>query len=963
MRKNLSLLLAAVLMVGAAFAKDPNASQTNTGQRTLLKPGSYKEGILIVKMKPETRSLCQANAITVPSVSEKLIGIGAMETKKMFPRAQAPAQQRNSRGQALVDISLIYKISFDVNVKMEQALTLLNSDNAIEFAEPEYLNYMTFTPNDPSIGSQYHLNNGTGGVHAYNAWDVWQGDTNTVIGIIDSGTDWDHPDLINNIKYNYADPIGNGDEDGDGFTDNYRGWDVSENDNNPMVVGSSHGSHVSGCAAASTNNSTGVAAPAYKCKFLPVKASLDASSTAIDNGYDGIEYAAEHGCNVINLSWGRGGGPSSFEQTMINYAAINHDVTVVAAAGNNSSDETFYPASYENVVSVAGTNATDNKASFSNYNYTVDVCAPGNNIYATVYNNNYGNMTGTSMSSPIAAGCAAMIKSYFPSYTSEQVAMRLRTTADNIYSVPGNISYNNKLGKGRVNLHTALTDTTTPGIAMSLQLLSDYNDDVFLANDTMRIVIRFKNLLAPTSSSAQGTMTVASTNVQLIGGNTFMLGALNTFDTISNFAVPLMYKVKPTAPVNAVIPFKMTVTDGSYTDFFAFSVMVNVDYINIEINDISMSQTSKGRLGYNLPTTQGLGFKYQGSPSLLYEAGIMIGDGTHQVDDAVRAASGSDEDFAYNLRVTESPSALADFYSYGIMNENGPTNSGAPQMNVLVSHNTYAWNMTPDRKYVIVEYVITNMGSSTLSNVHAGIFADWDVPNVSATTDYNANVDSVDLGRRLGYVRNTSPDGYWAATKLLSNTAGFKHYAIDNTTGGNGGVNMFDGYNESEKFTTLSTNRDFAGGTSPTGNDVCDVTSTGPLTIPAGDSVRVAFALIGGLDFASIQASADAAQIKYDNLYLSTPDISPIGSNIPLTIYPNPIGKNTAISFSISENSTIELSIYSSLGKKVKTILNEKLSAGTYSYYPDLTNLAPGSYFICLSTGNQTEMQRMVIVE
>jgi serine protease len=967
MRKKLLLLVAAsvaVFSVQNALATNPNKSSSNDNiSKISIKPGSYKTGVVIFKMKGDVRAACQTNTISIPSVNEKLLQLGATETRKMFPKINAPAQLRNARGQQLVDLSLIYRINIDETISMESALELLRSDNFIEYAEPDYLQSMSYTPNDPSIGSQYHLNSGTGGVYAYTGWDIWKGDTNTVIAIIDSGTDWDHPDLAGNIKYNYGDPIDGIDNDGDTFVDNYRGWDVSEDDNNPTVVGSTHGSHVSGCAAAVTDNGTGVAAPGFRCKFLPVKVSLDASATAIDNGYDGIVYAADHGVQIINLSWGRSGGASTFEQSIIDYAAINHDITVVAAAGNDGADEAFYPASYNRVVSVAATTSTDARASFSNVNYTVDVCAPGNNIYATVANNTYTNMSGTSMSSPIAAGCAAVIKSKFPTYTCEQVGMRLRATADNIYSVPGNSTYANKLGKGRVNLYKALTDTLTPGIAMSLQSITDNNDNVFVANDTMRMVILFKNLLHATSGSALATMSAASTNVQLIGGNTFTLGVLNTFDTISNYAVAFQYKVKPTAPVNAVIPFKVTVTDGTYTDFYSFNITVNVDYINIEVNDISTSQTSKGRIGYNLTTQgQGLGFKYMGSPTLLYEASLMIGDGTHQVDDAVRAATGSDEDFAYNLRVTQSPSPQADFYSYGIMNENGPTNSGAPQMNILVSHNTYAWVTNPDRKYVIVEYIIKNTGTSALSNVFAGIFADWDVPNVSATTDYNANVDSVDVSRKMGYVRNTSPDGYWVATKVLTNTAAFSHYAIDNVTGGNGGANLYDGYDETEKFSTLSTNRAFAGGTSSTGNDVCDVTSTGPLSVAVGDSVKVAFAFIGGLDFASIQASADAAQIKYNNL---TTDIAPVSISgmTALTVSPNPVTKNSEIKFSLAKNSAVELNVYNSLGEKVQVILSDNLRVGDYTYYPDFTNLRAGSYIIHLNAGEQTEMQRMIIVK
>src|SRR5437763_13937909 len=102
--------------------------------------------------------------------------------------------------------------------------------------------------------------------------------------------------------------------------------------------------------------------------------------------------------------------------------------------------------------------------------------------------------------------------------------MRLRTTCDNIYGVTGNATYNNKLGKGRINLYKAMTDTTSPGVRMTLQSITDNNDNVYLANDTLRMVILFKNLLHPTTSAALATITLASTQATLIGSNTFTVG-------------------------------------------------------------------------------------------------------------------------------------------------------------------------------------------------------------------------------------------------------------------------------------------------------------------------------------------------------------------------------------------------------------------------------------------------------
>lgn len=210
-----------------------------------------------------------------------------------------------------------------------------------------------------------------------------------VIGIVDSGTDWDHPDLPANIKLNYADPINGVDDDADGYIDNYRGYDLAGADynnvvadNNPMIMGANnnHGSHVSGDASAVTNNGTGVAGPGFKCKIMAVKCAADndtrgAGGTGyIITGYEGVKYAADHGCSIINCSWG-GSAAGQFEQDIFTYASINKNALVVCAAGNNSNNVIQFPSGLKYALSVASTTSSDAKSGFSSYGTTVDVSA------------------------------------------------------------------------------------------------------------------------------------------------------------------------------------------------------------------------------------------------------------------------------------------------------------------------------------------------------------------------------------------------------------------------------------------------------------------------------------------------------------------------------------------------------------------------------------------------------------
>lgn len=943
-----SLTILIFIGINNFTASGSNAAIENSSQ-TLFKGNTCKSGLLVIRVKAEYRSSCTLNNIDEPRLKDALTRISASGISKKYPRSSVPSESVNKFRQKLVDLSLIYQIQFSPVIKIEEAIQRIKSSGVVEYAEPLYIHQLDFTPNDPSASAQYQLAK----ISAYTAWDVWTGDTNVVIGIVDSGTDWDHPDLQANIKYNYADTIDGLDNDSDGFIDNFRGWDVSENDNDPMVVSEPHGSHVSGCADAVTNNSIGVAAPAYNCKFLPVKSSLDASTGSIDNGYDGIVYAADHGVSVINCSWG-GGGFSQFEQDIINYATYNKNVLVVAAAGNNGQDIIHYPSSYENVISVAATTETDSKAGFSNYNSSVDVCAPGQNILSTLFDNTYASWDGTSMASPIAAGCAAMIKSRFPSLNALQVGEQLRVTCDNIYGVSGNGAYLGKLGNGRVNLFKAVTDSLSPGVIDKKNDITDGNDNVFIAGDTLTIVSHFENLLRATSNL---TCSLTSTNpyVQILQGN-FIAGVLNTLDTISNFSTSYRVVLLPSAPVNTEVEFRVTLTDGTWNDIFGFTVIINVDYINIAVNHVASSISSKSMIGYNQTgQLQGLGFTYKNSPTILYDMGFMVGVQNRQVSDNVRGDGTSyDSDFAPYIKVSSLvPGTISDFDVNGVFKDNGSTSSSP--LDLIVTQHAYAWVSAPDDNYIMVQYNIKNNSVNTLNNLYAGIFADWDIPL------YSDDKCSTDNLRRLGYVWSTDSAGLYAGVKLLSHTAGFNHYAFDNTAA-NGGIDLTNGFSNAEKYTGLSTSRLNAGIATATGNDVLSAVSSGSFNMAPGDSVEVAFALIAGKDLASIQASADAAQAKYDSIFVG---ILPIGNAIENGLYqsfPNPADKELRINLSLKESNFSELSIYNLLGEKVKTVFDEKITAGSYSVLVDVSKLPSGNYFYRLNSGNYTRTLPLSII-
>ncbi|MFM2190100.1 MAG: hypothetical protein RL491_486, partial [Bacteroidota bacterium] len=385
---------------------------------------SFEQGKLILKMKPAARSACRYNSIDDARIQSIFQSIGVSSLVKKFPNHTTPAIDADGKGIKLVDLSLIYELTFSNSLPIEKTLKLLTSSGLVEYAEPKYIQQLLYQPNDPDTASQYYLTL----IRAYQAWDLNKGDTNMVVGVTDTGTDLDHPDLAAGIKYNYADPINGVDDDSDGYIDNFMGWDVGSNDNDPSVD-VVHGSFVSGLAGAATDNAVGMAGPGFKVKYLPVKIS---NNGVLNAAYEGIVYAADMGCQVINCSWGSFAS-SQYGQDIVDYATFNKNSLVVAAAGNANNDALFYPASYKNVLSVTGTNNTDTKWSNSSYGTGIDLCAPGEAVYSTIFDNNYSLSSGTSFASPIVAAAAALVKTQFPNYSPGQLGEQLRATADNIY--------------------------------------------------------------------------------------------------------------------------------------------------------------------------------------------------------------------------------------------------------------------------------------------------------------------------------------------------------------------------------------------------------------------------------------------------------------------------------------------------------------------------------------------------
>jgi hypothetical protein len=440
--------------------------------------------------------------------------------------------------------------------------------------------------------------------------------------------------------------------------------------------------------------------------------------------------------------------------------------------------------------------------------------------------------------------------------------------------------------------------------------------------------------------------TSSSPFVQIINSNV-NLGNLNTLQTVNNNASPFTAAILTGAPINAPVEFKLTITDNAgHTFTYYIAIVINVDFINININDVATTITSKGNIGYNNISTQGLGFVYN-SNNLLYESGLLVGASATRVSDRVRGISGNDIDFSSIANVSRIvPGVLSEFDVAGSFNDAGALADAIP---VKVLQNAYAWSTPGNTKYIIFKYKIINTGVVLLDNLFAGVFADWDIMNSSL------NKAAYDAPNKLGYCFSTQTNGLYAGIKLLSNTAPALHYAMDNISGGGGGIDPVGGISTAEKFQGISTNRANAGGTG-NGNDVIHFVSSGPFVLNPNDTIEVAFAYLAGDSLIDLQNSAAAAQIKYNNSPIIVKNNSLNEANF--SFYPNPAKEILTISFNNVEQNAIRIRMIDVQGKLVYAAQFNSTNSPLQLSVADLEN---GIYFIEVITNDKVQTEKFML--
>ncbi|NOX88983.1 MAG: S8 family serine peptidase [Calditrichaeota bacterium] len=471
----------------------------------------------LAQINPRQFNSGQTGIAGIDSLSKQF---GAVNVRRLFPFFRNKGTPERP-----VTLDAWFVLSFKESQDIPAVAQIYRKLSEIDHAEPSYLMPVDKTPDDPGVGTQWHIEQSNDhDIDAYSAWDIATGSVNIVVGVMDTGVRYFHKDLGGaNASYTYPENsrgnmwinqtelngTSNVDDDGNGKIDDWIGWDFVtggpnvfdtgddyyQEDNDPRDF-NGHGTHCAGNVSAINNNGVGVCSAAggwgesggvgNGVKIMALRIGWDdfpSGYVSLEFAASAFTYAADNGAKIASCSWG-----SSYLLSLsnaINYFLFNTTDSLTPAdrvrlifksAGNDNVETADYMANRPDIIAVAASDENDLKASFSNYGTWVDISAPGNNIYSTYHDSNnpstdaYATISGTSMATPIAASVTALIWSHNPNLTAPEVAQMLFDSADDIDAL--NPSYTGKLGAGRVNAYTAaqMSDQSLPVTLTAFQV-------------------------------------------------------------------------------------------------------------------------------------------------------------------------------------------------------------------------------------------------------------------------------------------------------------------------------------------------------------------------------------------------------------------------------------------------------------------------------------------------------------
>jgi serine protease len=934
---------------------------------------NYVPGQLYVKYVPGA-----AKTAGGMSADKLLETFGAVKSEQAFPNSAHRTGTARGKISAIAagkleSLSRIKLVDFSADLDMEYVARKLSAHPGIEYAEPVYYQHLDVLPDDPffhpdsvAVGEdveQRYLDF----VNAPGAWDVATGDSSIVIAIIDSGTDWNHPDLNANVWVNPGEaefPDDGIDNDGNGYEDDIHGWDFYGGtyddrrvygDNDPSGVGEPHGTHTAGIAAAVTNNGIGVASLSHNVRYMPVKVGSD-SGESLRFGYDGIMYAAENGADIINCSW----GALFFSNTAkeVTDAAIALGSIIVASAGNNNSDEDYYPVGYPNVFGVGSVNLDKTKSSFSNYGSYVDVSAPGYVIYSTLFDGQYGNLSGTSMAAPIVSALAGLIKSAHPDWDNDQILAQIAGTSTPVSDDQGYLR-----GTGYINAEAAMGEPVLY-IEVADYTFSDAkygnNDGLFTMGERIDAAITLRNCGEDVNDL--GFNIYSTTHYSSLSAGSRSVGSLAHSKEI--VIDDISFVVSDGIPVDAKEYIRIDFEADESVNFEVIDFSANPSYATMSGNKIEVSFDGNGHIGYVNYSTNSKGMPFVARNNtisqdgvfnvpLLFEGGLLFGTGEERISNSVRGDEqmSSEKDFSTSTDVTieNAPDGSEQQGTIVFSDQD----AGDASYNVTVTLDIFSYNEAGNDQYVIFSYKFKNNGAETLRNFIPGLFLDFDVPEVTASNDYAFYSKDNDIvvfsedadGSKDNMYLGVTVAGSIGSPWIIENA---RNDIPDSTFFG-----IYNGFSDEEKWRSLSSAKN-------TGNvegygDVSSVVSAESFDILPGEEEQAIFIIGFGIGLAELKLQIENARLKSELIAVAVEDtdVSALPGEFSIKpVYPNPFNGRTNVSYYLPADTELTAVIYDILGRKVETVFTGFETSGEHSFVINGENLSSGIYFLSIKAGS-----------
>jgi subtilisin family serine protease len=813
---------------------------------------------------------------------------------------------------SMPDVRLNYMLEFAGEPDMEVLKALYESTGLIEYAEPEYLMPIYRTPNDPSTGSQWFLTK----VEAYEAWDLipeTPDNPDMIVAILDTGVQWNHPDLTDQIWINPGEDLdGNGamapgttpgelfernnvDDDDNEYVDDFYGYDwvdgptgcaagedCNTEDNNPMDF-EGHGTHCSGLAAAATDNAVGIASVAWDSRIMCLRVGYAASDgggyvipSAVANA---IEYAYHNGASIISMSF----GGSASGRTWAN-AAWSAGCICFHAAGNDNIANQDQLDRATGMVSVASSTSNDCKSGFSNYGSWIDVIAPGSSMYSTVpvFQGSYATLDGTSMACPTAASVTALLWWNNPELSNAEIRTRLLATTDNIYHLGCNSSYEAEmqLGVGRVNAYNALAEIfQATYVELDDVVLRDSGaDGRYLEGENIEVVLDYS--VTGFNSTGVGTMTISSDDPGLNIVNAVTdLPALNSEDSWTNDESPALIAIISNDP--RYVQLSVEVEFDNVEEVYEFEFEIMVGPADILLYDDDLSSPSLPVYTYYYKALKEL--------DMIFDWYSTAETGFPQFPEAELSA----QDYNWAIYASGQNASTMDEAEQQIFSDF--VNAG---QHLIVSSTNLDQDIPESTFFSDVlraELGESTSGSTLIYGTNHGITDDVSVMLLGAGGAQNQVLPITEVRAQAGSTSEL----------FLDNGLAFP-------------IGIHSGYG-ANRVVYLNFCLEAASGIGG--------------TMSAPEVIEILMSYLDGTDIATELKSPVSHQLKGN--------------------YPNPFNPTTIIEYELQANADVVLAIYNVNGQQIEMLVNDKQTPGLYNLDFNASQLSSGLYFARLSIDGQ----------